>query len=63
MTRSAEILVGVDGSAASLHALDWATQEATVHGLGLRLVCGYALPSFAAASLAEDALQAGTGDA
>lgn len=51
MTRSAEILVGVDGSAASLHALDWAAQEATVHGLGLRLVCGYALPSFAAASL------------
>ncbi len=51
MTRSAEILVGVDGSAASLHALDWAVQEAGVHGLGLRLVCGYALPSFAAASL------------
>lgn len=51
MTRSAEILVGVDGSAASLHALDWAAQEAIVHGLGLRLVCGYALPSFAAASL------------
>lgn len=51
MTRSAEILVGVDGSAASLHALDWAAQEARVHGLGLRLVCGYALPSFAAASL------------
>lgn len=51
MTRSPEILVGVDGSAASLHALDWATQEAKVRGLGLRLVCGYALPSFAAASL------------
>lgn len=51
MTRSAEILVGVDGSAASLHALDWAVQEARVHSLGLRLVCGYALPSFAAASL------------
>lgn len=51
MTRSREILVGVDGSAASLHALDWAAQEAAVHGLGLRLVCGYALPSFAAASL------------
>lgn len=51
MARSAEILVGVDGSAASLHALDWAAQEAKVHGLGLRLVCGYALPSFAAATL------------
>lgn len=51
MSRSAEILVGVDGSAASLHALDWAMQEAGVRGLGLRLVCGYALPSFAAASL------------
>ncbi len=51
MTRSREILVGVDGSAASLHALDWAAQEAVVHGWGLRLVCGYALPSFAAASL------------
>ncbi|HEY3545673.1 MAG TPA: universal stress protein [Propionicimonas sp.] len=51
MTRSREILVGVDGSAASLHALDWAAQEAVIHGLGLRLVCGYALPSFAAASL------------
>ena len=51
MTRSAEILVGVDGSAASLHALDWAAQEAGVHGLGLRIVCGYSLPSFAAASL------------
>ena len=51
MTRAAEILVGVDGSAASLHALDWAAQEARIHSLGLRLVCGYALPSFAAASL------------
>lgn len=51
MTRSREILVGVDGSAASLHALDWAAQEAVIRGLGLRLVCGYALPSFAAASL------------
>ena len=51
MTSSSEILVGVDGSAASLHALDWAAQEARVHGFGLRLVCGYALPSFAVASL------------
>jgi nucleotide-binding universal stress UspA family protein len=51
MTRSSEILVGVDGSAASLHALDWAAQEARVHGFGLRLVCGYPLPSFAVASL------------
>ncbi len=51
MSRTAEILVGIDGSAASMHALDWAAQEARAHGLGLRLVCGYALPSFAVASL------------
>ncbi|QGQ20246.1 universal stress protein [Cellulomonas sp. JZ18] len=51
MTREHGILVGVDGSAASLHALDWATQEARVRGRGLHLVVAYALPSFTAASL------------
>jgi len=51
MAHDDVVLVGVDGSVASLHALDWAAAEATTHGQGLRIVCSYALPSFAAASL------------
>ncbi|MBT0993031.1 universal stress protein [Cellulomonas sp. DKR-3] len=50
-TRDDVVLVGVDGSAASLHALDWATAEAARRGWAVHLVCAYALPSFAAASL------------
>lgn len=51
MTRDDVVLVGVDGSAASLHALDWAAAQARIHGWGIRLVCSYSLPSFTAASL------------
>jgi nucleotide-binding universal stress UspA family protein len=51
MTRKPVALVGVDGSMASLHALDWAAQEAAARSLGLRIVCAYALPSFSAATL------------
>ncbi|GIG22684.1 universal stress protein [Cellulomonas chitinilytica] len=51
MARDDVVLVGLDGSAASLHALDWATAAAQAHRLGLLLVCSYALPSFTAASL------------
>lgn len=51
MTHSDTVIVGVDGSAASLHALDWAVAEAHAHGSPLSIVCSYSLPSFAAASL------------
>ena len=51
MTHDDVVLVGVDGSATSLHALDWAAAEARAHGYALRLVCSYALPAFTAASL------------
>ena len=51
MSRSEVVLVGVDGSAASLHALDWATTYASRVGWSLHIVCSYALPSFTAASL------------
>ncbi|WP_166850504.1 universal stress protein [Isoptericola sp. BMS4] len=51
MTRPEVVLVGVDGSAASLHALDWAAGYARRTGWGLHVVCSYSLPSFTAASL------------
>lgn len=51
MTHSDAILVGVDGSASSLHALDWAIAQAARSGQPLTAVCTYSLPSFAAASL------------
>ncbi|QCB94526.1 universal stress protein [Cellulomonas shaoxiangyii] len=51
MTREHEILVGVDGSVAGLHALDWATHEARTRGARLRLLVAYALPSFTVAGL------------
>ena len=51
MTRPEIVLVGVDGSAASLHALDWATAYAQRVGWSLHMVCSYSLPSFTAASL------------
>ncbi|MBD5786614.1 universal stress protein [Cellulosimicrobium terreum] len=51
MTRTDTVLVGVDGSAPSLHALDWAAAYARQVGWGLHVVCTYSLPSFTAASL------------
>lgn len=51
MTRPQIVLVGVDGSEASLHALDWAAAYARRVGWSLHVVCSYSLPSFTAASL------------
>ncbi|WP_163543804.1 universal stress protein [Occultella kanbiaonis] len=51
MEHEQVVLVGVDGSAASLNALDWAVAQAKRVGWRLHLVCAYALPTFAAASL------------
>jgi nucleotide-binding universal stress UspA family protein len=51
MIRPEVILVGVDGSAPSLNALDWAAAYAKRVGWALHMVCSYSLPSFTAASL------------
>lgn len=51
MTHAKEVLVGVDGSAPSELALQWAIAEAKQREWPLRLVCSYSLPSFTAASL------------
>ncbi|WP_265522594.1 universal stress protein [Oerskovia flava] len=51
MTHADAVLVGVDGSAPSLHALDWAAAYAKQVGWPLHVVCTYSLPSFTAASL------------
>lgn len=51
MTREQVVMVGVDGSAASLHALEWAAAFAERIGWRLHIVCAYALPTFAAASM------------
>ncbi len=51
MTNTGAVLVGVDGSAASLHAIDWAVQYARQHSLGIHLLCAYSVPSFAVAGM------------
>ena len=45
------VLVGVDGSPASLNAADWAARHALRHHLAVHLVCSYSVPSFTASAL------------
>lgn len=51
MAAQHSILVGVDGSLASLHALDWAIALAKKTKSSITIACSYSLPTFAAASL------------
>lgn len=51
MAGQFSILVGVDGSLASLHALDWAISLAQKGNAKITIACSYSLPTFAAASL------------
>ena len=45
------IVVGIDGSDASLNALDFAVSEAKATGRSIRLVGAYTIPSVAAATI------------
>ena len=51
MVHGDDVLVGIDGSESSLNAAQWAASYARIHGLGLHLVCAYAVPSFTTAAL------------
>src|SRR5690625_7719345 len=51
MSQHEGVLVGVDGSAAALHAPDWAVGRAKRLGWKRHIVCACSLPSFSAASL------------
>jgi nucleotide-binding universal stress UspA family protein len=51
MSHDDVVLVGIDGSPASLRSADWAAAYAQTHGFSLHLVCSYAVPSFTTAAL------------
>lgn len=51
MMKTLPILVGIDGSASSLQALDWAVTEAKHKQCGLQLLTAYSVPIFATIGL------------
>ncbi|MFC9000336.1 universal stress protein [Streptomyces rochei] len=48
------MVVGVDGSESSLRAVDWAADEAALHGVPLRIVHAYRWDRYEGASLARE---------
>ncbi|MGC2296336.1 MAG: universal stress protein [Candidatus Dormiibacterota bacterium] len=46
---SSPIVVGVDGSESSRHALQWAAREAEAKGISVRVISTYAIPAIAMA--------------
>ncbi|MCM3300469.1 universal stress protein [Streptomyces pseudogriseolus] len=48
------MVVGVDGSESSLRAVDWAADEAALHGLPLRIVHAYRWDRYEGAALARE---------
>ncbi|WP_155055943.1 universal stress protein [Streptomyces blattellae] len=48
------VVVGVDGSAPSLRAVDWAAEEAALHGVPLRVVFASLWERYEGAALAQD---------
>ncbi|MDR0432935.1 MAG: universal stress protein [Bifidobacteriaceae bacterium] len=51
MSSQGTVLAGIDGSAASSYALEWAIQEAKRLEWDIHVACAYTLPSFAASSM------------
>jgi nucleotide-binding universal stress UspA family protein len=51
MTDKKMVLVGVDGSEASLHALTWAIAESKRWDARIQLSCAFSMPSFTLASI------------
>jgi nucleotide-binding universal stress UspA family protein len=58
-----DIVVGLDGSAASLHALEWAANEAAERACRLLLVSAYHVPSYGNPAMGDAYISASLGEA